>query len=156
MNVLLLLILVCTVVLGCTANNVNISSTGVYGGEQSTENATNEYQSESFTTIETNTENTDTDIYGDKIPIYLGGFLSIDGGVWDGSGLLPAIELALEHVNAMPNVLARYELKMVWNDSQVRHLKTKFVTNTLVYIVSFNFFFACRNHVIRDLLCQHI
>lgn len=156
MNVLLLLILVCTVVLGCTANNVNISSTGVYGGEQTTENATNEYQSESLTTIETNTENTDTDIYGDKIPIYLGGFLSIDGGVWDGSGLLPAIELALEHVNAMPNVLARYELKMVWNDSQVRHLKTKFVTNTLVYIVSFNFFVACRNHVIRDLLCQHI
>ncbi|KAJ8044507.1 hypothetical protein HOLleu_07275 [Holothuria leucospilota] len=54
-----------------------------------------------------------------KIPIYLGGFLSIEGGVWDGSGLLPALELALDHVNARPDVLARYDLRLVWNDSQV-------------------------------------
>lgn len=55
-----------------------------------------------------------------KIPIYLGGFFTL-GGNWDGSGILPVVEMALEHVNNRPDLLADYELRMVWNDTQVRH-----------------------------------
>ncbi|XP_041469544.1 uncharacterized protein LOC121419238 isoform X1 [Lytechinus variegatus] len=53
----------------------------------------------------------------DKIPIYLGGFFTL-GGNWDGSGILPVVEMALEHINNRPDLLADYDLRMVWNDTQ--------------------------------------
>ena len=53
-----------------------------------------------------------------KIPLYLGGFFSF-GGPWDGSGVLPAVDMALDHINAKEDVLPEYELRMVWNDTQV-------------------------------------
>ncbi|XP_072016479.1 gamma-aminobutyric acid type B receptor subunit 1-like [Amphiura filiformis] len=52
-----------------------------------------------------------------KIPIYLGGFFSLSG-VWDSSGILPAVEMALDHINARSDILPEYDLKMVWNDTQ--------------------------------------
>ncbi|XP_072048784.1 gamma-aminobutyric acid type B receptor subunit 2-like [Amphiura filiformis] len=52
-----------------------------------------------------------------KIPIYLGGFFS-HSGVWDASGILPAVEMALDHINARSDILPEYDLKMVWNDTK--------------------------------------
>ncbi|XP_071510584.1 gamma-aminobutyric acid type B receptor subunit 2-like [Diadema antillarum] len=54
---------------------------------------------------------------GEKIPLYLAGFFSVSGG-WDASGVLPAVEMALDHVNERPDILPDYEIKMVWNDTQ--------------------------------------
>ncbi|XP_072043527.1 gamma-aminobutyric acid type B receptor subunit 1-like [Amphiura filiformis] len=52
-----------------------------------------------------------------KIPLYIGGFFSL-GGLWDGSGVLPAVEMGLDHVNNRTDILEEYELKMIWNDTQ--------------------------------------
>ena len=61
-----------------------------------------------------------------KIPLYLGGYFSL-GGIWDGSGILPAVEMALEHINERTDILAEYELKMIWNDTQVSRLRLRLV-----------------------------
>ncbi|XP_072030704.1 gamma-aminobutyric acid type B receptor subunit 1-like [Amphiura filiformis] len=50
-------------------------------------------------------------------PLYLGGYFTL-GGIWDGSGILPAVEMALDHINDRTDVLAEYELRMIWNDTQ--------------------------------------
>lgn len=42
-------------------------------------------------------------------------------GLWDGSGILPAAEMAIEDVNNHPDILPNYELKMVWNNSKCAH-----------------------------------
>ena len=65
-----------------------------------------------------------------KIPLYLGGYFSL-GGIWDGSGILPAVEMALEHINERTDILAEYELKMIWNDTQVSRMRLR---NDLPYI----------------------
>ncbi|XP_070577493.1 gamma-aminobutyric acid type B receptor subunit 2-like [Ptychodera flava] len=52
-----------------------------------------------------------------KTAIYLSAFFSL-GGKWDGSGILPAVEMALDHINAREDILAEYELRMVWNDTR--------------------------------------
>ena len=54
----------------------------------------------------------------EKIPLYIGGIFSF-GGLWDGSGILPAVEMGLDHINNRVDILPEYELRMVWNDSQV-------------------------------------
>ena len=56
----------------------------------------------------------------DKIPLYLGAFFPV-GGDWDGSGIIPAVEMALDHINAREDILTDYELRMVWNDTKVRN-----------------------------------
>ena len=61
-----------------------------------------------------------------KIPLYLGGYFSL-GGIWDGSGILPAVEMALEHINERTDILTEYELKMIWNDTQVSRLRLRLV-----------------------------
>ncbi|XP_072047137.1 gamma-aminobutyric acid type B receptor subunit 1-like [Amphiura filiformis] len=54
---------------------------------------------------------------GMKIPLYIGGLLPFSGG-WDGSGLVPGIDFALEQINAREDLLAEYDLRIVWNDTQ--------------------------------------
>ncbi len=56
------------------------------------------------------------------IPLYLGAFFEGPGGGWDGSGCVPAIEMALEHINARKDILPEYELRAVWADTKVRTL----------------------------------
>lgn len=75
-------------------------------------NTTNTGWNQSSVSMPTSAENVD------KIPIYLGGYFS-HGGVWDCSGILPAVEMALDHVNARSDILPNYDLRMVWNDTQV-------------------------------------
>ncbi|XP_070576464.1 gamma-aminobutyric acid type B receptor subunit 2-like [Ptychodera flava] len=54
---------------------------------------------------------------GAKIPLYLGTFFSL-GGNWEGGGIVPAVEMGLDHVNTRNDVLPGYELRMVWNDTR--------------------------------------
>ncbi|XP_072018246.1 gamma-aminobutyric acid type B receptor subunit 2-like [Amphiura filiformis] len=112
------------VLLGCilllTVNFAFGTNTDVPGGTQVTTNA-NASQLEP-TAVSDTSNDTDKGIADDttndgKIPIYLGGFFS-HGGVWDCSGILPAVEMALDHINARSDVLPDYDLKMVWNDTQ--------------------------------------
>ncbi|XP_060073113.1 gamma-aminobutyric acid type B receptor subunit 2-like [Ylistrum balloti] len=39
-------------------------------------------------------------------------------GLWDGSGILPAAEMALEDVNNDDTILKEYDLRMAWNNSK--------------------------------------
>ena len=57
----------------------------------------------------------------DKIPLYLGAYFSL-GGNWDGSGILPAVEMALDHINHQMDILPEYELRMIWNDTRVSEI----------------------------------
>ncbi|XP_071791804.1 gamma-aminobutyric acid type B receptor subunit 1-like [Asterias amurensis] len=54
---------------------------------------------------------------GSRIPIYLSAYFTFGGG-WDGSGILPACQMALEHINEREDILTDYDLKMVWSDTQ--------------------------------------
>ena len=56
---------------------------------------------------------------GSKIPLYIGAFFPFGGG-WDGSGIIPVVEMALDDINAREDILPGYELRMVWNDTQVQ------------------------------------
>ena len=56
---------------------------------------------------------------GGKTPLFLAAFFPFGGG-WDGSGVIPAVEMAFDHINGREDVLQDYELKMVWKDTQVR------------------------------------
>ena len=53
-----------------------------------------------------------------NIPIYLAGFFSFNTEP-DTSGILPAVEMALDHINNNSDVLSGYELKMEWKDIKV-------------------------------------
>ena len=54
--------------------------------------------------------------------LYLGGLLSL-GSEPDMSGILPAVELALEHINEDPDILGGYVLKLEWENTRVSYQK---------------------------------
>ena len=56
-----------------------------------------------------------------KIDLYIGGFfgVNITAGAWSSAALIPALEMALDHVNNDSSILADYQLKYVWRDSKV-------------------------------------
>lgn len=56
-----------------------------------------------------------------KIDLYIGGFFAknIKDGGWSSAALIPALEMALDHVNNDSNILVDYQLKYVWRDSKV-------------------------------------
>ncbi|XP_006822955.2 gamma-aminobutyric acid type B receptor subunit 1-like [Saccoglossus kowalevskii] len=55
----------------------------------------------------------------EKIPLVFMGLMSwkVQQG-WNGGGVVPAIEMALSDVNSRTDILAGYELKVVWGDDQ--------------------------------------
>ena len=67
-------------------------------------------------TWETQTQGSETT---GKIPLYLGGFFSLAGSAFDASGSLVSVRMALEDINARPDVLSDYELRMVWSNTMV-------------------------------------
>ncbi len=64
-----------------------------------------------------------------KIPLYLGGYYSINGR-WDGSGVVTAVEMALDHVNKKTDLLNGYELKIIWNNTKVGNRQCVILINT--------------------------
>ncbi len=57
---------------------------------------------------------------GDKIPLYISSFYEgQDNGAWDGSGCIPAAEMAFDDINARTDILPQYELRPIWNDTKV-------------------------------------
>ena len=74
----------------------------------------------------------DVSAVGPKIPIYLAGFFSLNAGL-DLSSLVPAVDMALEHINERPDILADYELKMEWKDTQVCLRKKKYSSWFFIY-----------------------
>nr|XP_006812189.1 PREDICTED: gamma-aminobutyric acid type B receptor subunit 1-like [Saccoglossus kowalevskii] len=53
-----------------------------------------------------------------KVNLTIGALFPMGGGVWDGSGILPGVELALQHINDNPSILPNYTLRMEWKDTQ--------------------------------------
>ena len=67
------------------------------------------------------TSSTNPDNSTSKTDLYIGGFFGVnitDGG-WSTAGVIPALEMALDHVNNDSNILGDYQLKYVWRDSKV-------------------------------------
>ena len=54
-----------------------------------------------------------------------------------GHGVMPAVRLAIKHINQSPNILKGYKLHMYWNDTQV------LVNLSLISIISKNFGCMC-------------
>lgn len=56
----------------------------------------------------------------DKRPvIWILGLFPMAGSWAGGQGIFPSVELALDHINANPEVLPDYQLAMVWGDTEV-------------------------------------
>ncbi|KAJ7383923.1 hypothetical protein OS493_024608 [Desmophyllum pertusum] len=66
------------------------------------------------------TSTTKCDNSTSKIDLYIGGFfgVNIKDGAWSSAALIPALEMALDHVNNDSNILVDYRLKYVWRDSK--------------------------------------
>ena len=70
-----------------------------------------------------------------KIDLYIGGLFGVNvkNGGWSTAGVIPALEMALEHVNSDPGILVNYQLKYVWNDSRVCSLCRSRVIKLLIF-----------------------
>ena len=58
-----------------------------------------------------------------KKDLYIGGFFGVnitEAGAWSSAALIPALEMALDHVNNDSSILADYQLNYEWRDSKVR------------------------------------
>ncbi|XP_031555480.1 gamma-aminobutyric acid type B receptor subunit 2-like [Actinia tenebrosa] len=73
-----------------------------------------------------------------KIPLFIGGFFPMTSMYYDGwtggNGILPAADMALEHINSA-GILGDYELKMIWNDTRgspgwTEHLLYQFLSSS--------------------------
>ena len=64
--------------------------------------------------------------YGRKTRLVIGGLagINIQTAGWSSSGVIPAIELALERVNKFSDILKEYYLVVDWRDSQVTCLNS--------------------------------
>ena len=51
--------------------------------------------------------------------IYLAGFFPDLEGQSSDNGVLSAVNLALEHINASPEILGSYKMHILWNNTQV-------------------------------------
>ncbi len=56
---------------------------------------------------------------GEKILIFISALYDGPEGGWDGSGCIPAIEMAFDDINARTDILPQYELRPIWNDTKV-------------------------------------
>ena len=67
--------------------------------------------------------------------VYFAGFFPMTGENKEdiSGGIMPAINLAIRHINDSPDILPNYKLDMLWNDTKVEnkdlHLNTHFLTS---------------------------
>lgn len=59
-----------------------------------------------------------------------------------GPGVMPAVKLAIKHINQSPMILHGYKLKMVWNDTEVSH---SFANTCILEVGNFSSFFFRNN-----------
>lgn len=77
-----------------------------------------------------------------KHDVYIAGFFPFDDSVTEseiGRGVLPAVRLAVDHINDNPTVLRNYILHLWWNDTKVRfwfiyEFYASFVEKTEIYL----------------------
>lgn len=58
-----------------------------------------------------------------KLTLHAAGFFPVSSKIPQGSigrGVIPAVELALQHINDSPKILRGIHLDLVWNDTEVR------------------------------------
>lgn len=57
-----------------------------------------------------------------RMTLYAAGFFPVSRKIPEGAigrGVIPAVELALQHINDSPKVLRGIHLDLVWNDTEV-------------------------------------
>jgi hypothetical protein len=60
--------------------------------------------------------------------VYIAGFFPFGKHVAEshlGRGVMPAVKLAVDHINDNPDVLHNYRLHIYWNDTEVSHAQTQ-------------------------------
>lgn len=63
-----------------------------------------------------------------KRDVYIAGFFPYGNHVPEGHigrGVMPAVKLAVEHINEHPTILRDYRLHMWWNDTEVSSLEDR-------------------------------
>lgn len=63
-----------------------------------------------------------------KRDVYIAGFFPYGNHVPEGHigrGVMPAVKLAVEHINEHPTILRDYRLHMWWNDTEVSSLENR-------------------------------
>ena len=53
-----------------------------------------------------------------------------------GHGVMPAVRLAIKHINQSPSILKGYKLHMYWNDTQVRRCQTTYYQSVVMLRLS--------------------
>lgn len=56
-----------------------------------------------------------------KVKLYIGSFFGVhinEAAAWSSAAVIPAVEMALEHVNKNSTILAQYSLDYIWRDSK--------------------------------------
>lgn len=90
--------------------------------ERVTSSTTTENANCTFTTVPslTNALNL-TSNSNQRVKLSIAGFYS-RGKSWDTSGVIPAVELALDHINHRADILEDYELDVIWENSNVSQI----------------------------------
>lgn len=68
---------------------------------------------------------------GNRMTLYAAGFFPVSTKIPEGAigrGVIPAVELALQHINDSPKVLRGIHLDLVWNDTEVLYAQFIFST----------------------------
>lgn len=55
-----------------------------------------------------------------KSALFISAYYESPDGSWDGSGIIPAVEMALDDINAREDILPEYELRAIWEETKVR------------------------------------
>ena len=55
----------------------------------------------------------------EKIDLYIGGFYPIDNVGWNGSGLIPATQMAIDDINSRSDILPNHRLNLIIGNTKV-------------------------------------
>ena len=56
-----------------------------------------------------------------KIPLYIISLYEGPGGGWEGSGVIPAMQMAMDDINDREDILPEYELRPIWDNTKVKY-----------------------------------
>ena len=59
-------------------------------------------------------------VVGGKTPLHVMGLFGMEGPWPGGHAMLAAVQMGFDHVNARPDILPNYELRLIWNNTKVR------------------------------------